>query len=97
MSALPKLQDRSTRALRQPSNGALRRNQLTQSRSVEISPSSFETSLAIAVISTLSVGEGGALDVAVALFGAQEVTFNGNGAVENVVGSGGQPELQRVR
>jgi hypothetical protein len=35
--------------------------------------------------------------VAVALVGGQEVTLDGNGAVENVVGSGGQPELQSVR
>jgi hypothetical protein len=35
--------------------------------------------------------------VAVALVGGQEVTLDGNGAVENVVGSGGQPEPQRVR
>src|SRR3954466_9565548 len=97
MSALPNCKTAQQGALRQQSNGTLRRNQLTQSRSVEISPSSFETSLAIAVISPLPVGEGGALDVAVVLFGGQEVTFNGNGAVENVVGSGGQPEFQRVR
>lgn len=35
--------------------------------------------------------------MAVALVGGQEVTLDGNGAVENVVGSGGQPEPQRVR
>ena len=48
-------------------------------------------------ISSLSVGEDGLLGVAAALADGQEVTFNGNGTVENVVGSGGQPELQRVR
>lgn len=37
------------------------------------------------------------LGVAVALVGGQEVTLDGNGAVKNVVGSGGQPELQSVR
>jgi hypothetical protein len=48
-------------------------------------------------ISPFSVGGDGPLDVAVALADGQEVTFDGNGAVENVVGSGGQPELQCVR
>jgi hypothetical protein len=47
-------------------------------------------------ISPLSVGEDRPLGVAVALADGQEVMFNGNGAVENVVGSAGQPELQRV-
>jgi hypothetical protein len=97
MSALPRLQDCSTRGNKSTfQQGALCRDQLTQSKSVEISPSRFETSLAIAAISPLSVSEDGLLGVAVALVGDQEVTLGGNGAVENVVGSGGQPELQRV-
>jgi hypothetical protein len=98
MSALLRLQDCSTRGTKSTfQREALCRDQLTQSKSVEISPSRFETSLAIAAISPLSVGEDGLLGVAVALVGGQEVTLDGNGAVKNVVGSGGQPELQSVR
>ena len=98
MSAPPRLQDYSTRGTKSTAQrGTLCRNQLTQSRRAEISPSSCETPLAIVAISSLSVGEDGPLGVAVALADGQEVTFDGNGAVENVVGSGGQPELQRVR
>ena len=98
MSAPPRLQDCSTRGTKSiVQRGTLCRNQLTQSRRAEISPSSCETPLAIVAISSLSVGEDGPLGVAVALADGQEVTFDGNGAVENVVGSGGQPELQCVR
>src|SRR5277367_1935557 len=98
MSAPPRLQDCSTRGTKSTAHwGHYVGNQLTQSRRAEISPSSCETSLAIVAISSLSVGENGPLGVAVALADGQEVTFDGNGAVENVVGSGGQPELQRVR
>ena len=95
MSALPRLLNKGHQVNR-PTR-TLCKDQLTQSRSAEISPSSFETSLAIVAISPLSVGEDRPLGVAVALVDGQEVTFDGNGAVENVVGSGGQPELQRVR
>jgi hypothetical protein len=95
MSALPRLLKQGYQVNRL--TRALCGDQLTQSRSAEISPSSLETSLATAVISPLSVDEDGSFGVAVALVGGQEVTFDGSGTVENVVGSGGQPELQRVR
>ena len=95
MSALPRLLSKGHRV--NCLTRTLCRDQLTQSRSAEISPSSFETSLARAAISSFSVGKDGPLGVAVALVDDQEVAFDGIRAVENVVGSGGQPELQRVR